>query len=128
VAGTIGAIAGIGPNEPPADPLFAELATEFLDRIGTHGWSWCCAFGGSGRVSSWVEPYREVLRRYRTTAEGSTLPTIARIWGATYNGAAPIIVDQDNLRVWIVDDDACRELSDTDPTQRITRAVELLAV
>jgi hypothetical protein len=40
-AATIGAIAGIGPNEPPTGPQFAELATRFLDRVGGRGWSDC---------------------------------------------------------------------------------------
>jgi hypothetical protein len=40
-AATIGAIAGIGPNEPPTGPQFADPATQFLDRVGSRGWSDC---------------------------------------------------------------------------------------
>jgi hypothetical protein len=57
-ATTIGAIAGLGPREPSTGPRFAELAVRFLDRVGSRGWSWHCAWLDEGGVASLAEPYR----------------------------------------------------------------------
>lgn len=121
-ATVLGSIAGLGPPEHTEHPTFAELAAEFLEHVGP-GWSWRCAAGG-GDVESWLEPYRPVLRRYGREGHGWRLSTIARIWGAIRNGQAAVIIDQNDLRVWVNEAAGCREIDACDIRQGIHLAVE----
>ena len=123
---TIGDIAGLGPPEPSRGPLFAQLASTFLDLAPVPGFSWRCAWPGGTSVSSWVERYDRTVARYSRTANVGSLPTIARIWGAIRDDEAAVIVDQDNLRTWVWHDGACVELHDSDPLVRIAHAARLV--
>ncbi len=124
-AATIGAIAGLGPTEHAAGTSFAQMAVQFLDQAKSPGWSWRCAWPGDGNVSEWVERYRTPLARYNRTEPTGTLPTIARIWGATRDGEVAVIIDQQNLRTWAWHNGAIVELKDPDPLERITHAARL---
>ncbi|MEP1125285.1 MAG: hypothetical protein ABJH68_15480 [Ilumatobacter sp.] len=126
-AAALGATAGLGQPTEPTGQSFAEMAAEFLDRIGSHGWSWRCAwFDGKLQPAHWVEPFAKPLHRYQHSAAGAALPTIARIWGAVHDDHAPLIIDQDNLRTWVLVDNGCSEVKDPLPIQRIRHAAELL--
>ena len=115
----------MGPPEQPTDATFAQLAAAFLELVGDAGFSWRCAWTGENSISSWVDRYGSTLTRYGRTASVGSIPTIARIWGATRDGVAAAIVDQENLRTWVWSGGACVELTDTDPFDRIAEAVRL---
>ena len=124
-ATTIGAIAGLGPQEPSTGAPFAQLAAVFLESVGDTGFSWRCAWPGENFISPWVDRYSGALARYRRTASAGSIPTIARIWGAIHDGAAAVIVDQENLRTWVWQEGTCVELQETDPLDRVAHAVRL---
>lgn len=124
---TIGAIAGMGPRERSSEATFAQLAAAFLTLVGEGGFSWRCAWSSENSVPSWVDLYSGPLARYSRTANVGSIPTIARIWGATRNGAAAAIVDQENLRTWVWQTGSCIELTDTDPFDRLAHAARLVS-
>jgi hypothetical protein len=122
----VGEIAGLGSAEP-ARPTFAELAHTFLEAVGNADWSWRCAWseGYGSPETSWTHRYRPVLRQYyRKSSDGSKLPTIARIWGALHQGDAEVIIDQENLRIWVWDG-APHELTEGGLADRVHQAARL---
>jgi hypothetical protein len=121
----VGAMAGLGMREPLKRPTFAQMAVDILEASPPlSGWSWRCASLGGHETSQWVERFRVPLRQYsRTPTAVGRLPTIARIWGAVRDGAASVIVDQENLRTWIWDGEGVQNLDGLLPRQRIKAAV-----
>ena len=123
-AKVVGAIAGLGMPELSKQPTFAQTAVDLLEASPLSGWSWQCATPGSNDVSQWVERFRVPLRQYgRTPAAVGRLPTIARIWGAVQDGAASLIVDQDNLRTWIWDGEFVRSLDEFSVNERLEACI-----
>ena len=124
----VGAIAGLGRPEPAPKPTFPQLAAAFLDRLGSHRWTWRNAAPDAGTTSEWVERYRSQTKRYGRTAPDGKIPPITRIWGAIdESGEAAVIVDQRNLRVWAWSDNQCIEQTAGDPFRRIADAADIVA-
>lgn len=126
-AATLGAIAGLGPPEAATGPRFAELAAAFLELADAAGFSWRCAWPSENSIPAWVDRYSSPLARYSRTASVGSIPIIARIWGATGDGTAVTIVDQENLRTWVWRGGACVELQNADPFDRIAEAARVAA-
>ena len=124
----VGAIAGLGRPEPPAEATFPQLAAAFLERLGSHRWTWRNAAPDAYTTSEWVERYRTQTKRYARTAPDGKIPPITRIWGAIdESGEAAVIVDQRNLRVWAWSDNQCIEQTAGDPYRRIADAADIVA-
>jgi hypothetical protein len=124
----VGAIAGLGAPEKSSGPTFPQLATAFLDRLGSHHWTWRNAAPDACTTSAWVERYRSPTRNYGRATSDGTIPTIARIWGLIdRTGEAAALIDQRNLRVWTWHEHECVEHIATDPYQRIADAAATIA-
>jgi hypothetical protein len=72
-------------------------------------------------------PFARVWRRYRAEAPTDELPTRARLWVALHDGEQRILVDQQNLRVWIADGPSVHEIKNGNPLERIQSAASLVA-
>lgn len=127
-AQTVGAIAGLGAPEQTSGPTFPQLAAAFLDRLGSHHWTWRNAAPDAHTTSAWVERYRPQTRNYTRAAPDGTIPTIARIWGLIdQTGEAAALIDQRNLRVWTWNQHRCIEHTAADPYERIADAAANVA-
>ncbi len=115
-AATFGAIAGLGRPEVATSPTFALLAEAFLELVDDPSLSWRCAWPGDNSTSSWLDRFSTAVTRYGRTAGSGALATVARIRGATHDGAAVAILDLVNLRTWVWHEDACVEPQDPDPS------------
>jgi hypothetical protein len=124
----VGAIAGLGMPEASKQPNFAQIAVDLLGAAPQSGWSWRSASPDGGAVPEWVDRFRAPLRRYgRTSTADGGLPAIARIWGAVVDGAAPVIVDQNNLRIWIWDGESVQSLDHLSPSERLEASAAALS-
>lgn len=124
-AEVLGAMAGLDPPEPASGSTFADLAVALLEGVGTPGWSWRCAW--SDEEATWAAPFEAQLRRYQRDSPGGSLPATTRIWGAVLADEAKLIVDQQNLRVWVNDNGRMVEATDPDPMDRMASAIKVIA-
>lgn len=123
----IGTMAGLPKAEATDRPTLGSVATAFLDAVpdGT-AWTWRCAVRpGDDPVD--LSTFQGVVSRYACTAPGNRVPTIARIWCALLDGQPRVIVDQQNLRIWVKTPDGSQELMDGDVFDRIRSAAARVA-
>lgn len=126
-AAIVGAIAGLSTGEARVGPVFADMASAFLDAATEPVWSWRCAWAAEdAKPSPWIERYRGPLKRYNRQATDNEIPTIARVWGAIRDGEAAVIVDQENLRTWAWVAGKHQELIDESPIQRMRTAASIV--